>query len=181
MQIKNLFVFNLTNALRGMRNPLQSWAKSTLEADKKLAMKLIKAGPEHAKFMRQIFLSLDITASKTWWKQFDTYKIGVTANSTSTMHTIMKRNLTKEDFDLDKWHMYDILYLEFLNSLREEGKFHDLVKRLPDSYLYTRTVTLNYQVLRNMYWQRKGHKLPEWKKFFDQILGEIPYKEFIDD
>lgn len=209
MKIENINVYNFENAIRGMRNPLDSWAKndSTFndkiilgDNDFNLAKRLISAGTEHRKFLRQIFVSMDITASLYWWKEFDTYKIGTTANSCSTMHTLLKYPIKLADsFETDDLNM-DILssftvgdkptiqiFLDFLESLRlkaietkDIGYWKELVRWLPEAWLQKRTWTGNYEILMNMYKQRKNHKLTEWHTFCDKIL-ELPYmKEFLD-
>lgn len=262
-------VFNFENALRGMRNPLNSWDRSdslfgyddaehmvdrcadvvdiwveqelksrNIESgpgegvyeelwkrymdwlwgqgiidedysieqcafigpnDLNLAQRLIKSGPEHCKFLRQIFVTVDITMPLYWWKEFDTYKIGTTANSTSTMHTLTKNKITKDMFAFDNtdiivteghsidgdWELTfedcidDILTI--CNNLRDKyletndkRYWRALVQTLPEAWLQTRTVTMSYANLRNMYFQRKDHKLQEWHDFCDWIKT-LPY------
>lgn len=170
-------------------------------ADLGLAQKLILAGPEHCKFLRQIFVSVDITAPIYWWKEFDTYKIGTTANSTSTMHKLTSKPITRNLFEFDdgenlivnngeaphggEWEFTFEDYIEDIidicESLRQrymETKdkryWRALVQMLPQSWLQTRTVTMSYANLRNMYFQRRGHKLIEWSKFCDWI-AQLPY------
>ena len=164
--------------------------------DLALAQKLILAGDEHAKFMRQIFVSIDIMAPLYWWKEFDTYKIGTTANSTSTMHKLTSAPITKDCFELDKepflvvtagtsphggeWELVLDDYIEdsvgMCEKLRQryiETKdkryWRALIQLLPESWLQTRTVTMSYANLRNMYFQRRNHKLTEWHEFCDWI------------
>lgn len=169
--------------------------------DLELAQKLILAGPEHCKFMRQIFVSVDITAPIFWWKEFDTYKVGTTANSTSTMHKLTSRPITRDLFEFDdgenlivnsgeaphggEWEFTFEDYIEDIvdicESLRQrylETKdkryWRALVQMLPQSWLQTRTVTMSYANLRNMYFQRREHKLIEWSEFCDWIT-QLPY------
>lgn len=219
MKFKNTEVFNFEGALRGMRNPMNSWNKSDSkwfynddddwegkfvvgENDLNLAQRLIKGGSEHRKFLRQIMVSVDITAPLYWWKEFDTYKVGTTANSTSTMHKLTSQPITLDCFEIDD---YDISYaniaggnnfnrgfietglIRYLETLRQkylETKdkryWKELVRWLPESWLQTRTVTMNYENLRNMYFQRKNHKLTEWSKSFIEWVESLPYaKELI--
>lgn len=167
--------------------------------DMKLAQRLIKAGPEHRKFLRQIFVSVDITAAIFWWKECDTYKIGTTANSTSTMHKLATTPITMECFECDdlakdlviyEKEPFDVdttveeffqYYLEGLEALRcrfnetkDKRYWKELVRLLPESWLQTRTVTMNYEIIRNIVKQRTGHKLIEWKAFIDWA-HTLPY------
>lgn len=179
-------VQGLDNAIYAMRNPLNSWSKSDSkivggkyklgEQDHKLALKLIKAGTDHAKFLRMIQVWVDITAPLYWWKEFDTYKVGTVANSCSTMHTLHKRPLTVSDFSIDEScegtreimeHTVKLLNCYRLQYVEDKDKeaWRSLIQLLPNSYNQTRTVNLNYAVLRNIYKARKGHKLSEWQTF----------------
>ena len=190
----------------GMRNPKNSWNKTDSfydedgyelgENDLKLATTLAQAGPVHGKFVRQIYVCADITAPLYWWKEFDTYKVGTVANSTSTMHKLTSRDITMDDLSCDKClpEAIDILEatLVVCNSLRRkfvelseqkspEAKsyWYSLIQTLPSSYNQTRTVTMNYEVLSGMYEYRKTHKLDEWKTFCSWI-ETLPYaKELI--
>ncbi len=174
--------------------------------DMKLAQTLIKAGSEHRKFMRQIFVSVDITAPLYWWKEFDTYKVGTVANSTSTMHKLATtpitldcfeiddydRNLSladnpKDDDELDNISTFeeDIIYLlenirqKYLET-KDKRYWKELIRWLPESWLQTRTVTMNYENIRNMYFQRRNHKLAEWSEAFIKWVESLPYaKELI--
>ncbi len=193
---------NLENAMRGARNPLSSWDKSDSfynedgdyvlgEADLNLACRLAKAGSDHRKFIRQIFVSVDITAPLYWWKEFDTYKVGTVANSTSTMHKIHAKPITVEDFSTD--HLTDAsgkffeIMVDYIESVRleymetkDKALWYDLIQLLPESYNQTRTVTMNYENLVNMYRARKNHKLEEWHTFCDDFVLTLPYaKELI--
>lgn len=185
-----------------MRNPLNSWDKADGtynawreyelgEKDHELAMKLIKAGSDHAKFLRMIQVWVDIEAPLYWWKEFDTYKVGTTANSCSTMHTLHKRDLTLEDFSLDgaSEDAQTVLKhtLTMLNCYRREfvetgskDAWRALIQLLPSGFMQLRTVNLNYAVLRNIYHARKGHKLSEWETF-RKWCESLPYSEFISE
>ena len=211
-------VFNFEGALRGMRNPMNSWIKSDTEMkweygdipkivigpnDMDLCRRLINAGPEHRKFLRQIMVSVDITAPLYWWKEFDTYKIGTTANSTSTMHKLASTPITLDCFETDDYepnlvyHIDDIgdndidetigditeLIIEKLELLRQKYNetkdkryWKELIRLLPNGWLQTRTITMNYENLRSMYHQRENHKLTEWHSFRDWVKT-LPYAE----
>jgi len=173
------------------------------DKDLELAQRLIRGGPEHRKFLRQIMVSVDITAPLYWWKEFDTYKVGTTANSTSTMHKLATTPITMECFETDDfvhdltfWTSNDanyeikdlaedmIFYLEKLrqkyNETGDKRYWKELVRWLPNGWLQTRTVTLNYENLRSMYFQRRNHKLTEWSVGFMQWIRSLPYaKELI--
>lgn len=199
IKIENIEVFNFEGAFRGMRNPLESWDKSDSgydedryefiigENDMELALRLIKAGNEHAKFTRQIFVSMDITAPLYFFKEFDTYKIGTVANSTSSMHRMGSRLLTYSDFSWDCETDYRNDVLHHINNLimlwQDSNKtnkevWRELIQDLPSSLNQMRTWTSNYQGLRNMYFQRKNHRLQEWRDFC-YIIKKLPYSEFI--
>ena len=228
MKFENTEVFNFEGALRGMRNPLNSWHKSDSHYwspndvikesevvgnddvswtpyfigadDMKLARKLIVGGSEHSKFMRQILVSVDITGPLFWWKQMETYKVGTTANSTSTMHKLSSTPITRECFDMSGYdgslNMIDPCHIDtmvselisFLEQLRQKyiqtgdkAYWTELVRWLPEGWLQTRTWTANYAVLKNIYFQRKNHKLEQWQEFCRWIEG-LPYgKELITD
>lgn len=173
--------------------------------DMELAQTLIKAGNEHRKFMRQIFVSVDITAPLYLWKEFDTYKVGTVANSTSTMHKITSQPITLECFEIDDYEkdlkcleVYDsdievdystvdfevYKFINFLENLRQkylETKdkryWKELVRWLPESWLQKRTITMNYENVRNMYFQRRNHKLTEWSESFIKWVESLPYAE----
>ena len=257
MEFKKSNISNLEGAFRGMRNPLDSWAKSDSEfglgnidevddaeqevtdawidnegagyeqfsedyeraysefsqwleqeglgfngkdcyrysfigpKDMNLAQRLIKSGPEHCKFLRQIQVCVDITAPLYWWKEFDTYKVGTTANSTSTMHTLCKSPITRDKFAFDKDYLQisdNLTYADYINSIldmceglrkkycltNDKAYWRALVQILPEAFLQTRTVTLSYANLRNIYFQRRDHKLTEWHEFCDWIK-QLPY------
>ena len=205
IKIDHIEVFNFEGAVRAMRNPLNSWEKSDSEwkftsytseyvigeADLALMRKLVKAGSDHRKFLRQILVSMDITAPLYWWKEFDTYKVGTVANSCSTMHTIHKRDLTLEDFshemliDDKSGEVLGLEYLEFIiggiNKHRrrymetnDKREWYQIIQLLPTSYNQKRTVTLNYEVLLNIYHARRNHRLDEWRDLCDAI-EKMPY------
>ena len=209
IEITNDVVFGFEPALRGMRNPFNSWDKGDSsflaiycsgitepeleigERDYELATKLIKAGSDHGKFLRMIQVWVQIKAPLYWWKEFDTYKIGTTANSCSTMHTLHKRDLTLEDFSLDgaSEDAQTVLKhtLTMLNCYRREfvetksvDAWRALIQLLPSGFMQLRTVNLNYAVLRNIYHARKGHKLSEWETF-RKWCESLPYSEFITE
>ena len=198
IKLENTSVMNFENAIRGARNPMNSWDKldSTFDAngnfvfgpnDLSLGRKLCKAGSDHRKFVRQIFISVDITAPIYWWKEFDTYKVGTVANSTSTMHKIHSKPFELSDFSTDKMVdsakdcMNDILVV--LEKLRQDfisdktsnkDAWYSIIQLLPESYNQKRTVTLNYENAISMYYSRRNHKLSEWHVFCDWIL-DLPY------
>lgn len=196
IKFENTEVCGIRHAIRGMRNPMNSWDKSDSyediiyntfklgENDKGLAMKLSKAGTDHRKFLRMITVYADITAPLYWWKEFDTYKVGTVANSCSTMHKLTSKRLTLDDFSIDnneQGYYVDILY--DLNALIDNYKktndikyFRMLVGLLPSSFNQKRTVMLNYEVLANIYKSRQGHKLKEWQDFIKWI-EELPYTD----
>ena len=201
LKTERVSVMNLENALRGMRNPMNSWDKSDSyydedgtyvigEADLSLAERLAHSGTDHRKYLRQIFVSVDITAPLYWWKEFDTYKVATVANSTSTMHKIHAKPFSRADFSTD--HMDEetlaqfdhvIAYLELLRGKymanKDKRYWYDMIQFLPSSYDQMRTVTLNYETLTNIYYARRNHKLDEWHTFCDMICA-LPYaKELI--
>ena len=196
IKIDKVSVMNLENAIRGARNPLNSWDKGDSYYDEKgnyvlggkdisLAVRLCKAGSDHRKFMRQIFVSVDITAPLYWWKEFDTYKVGTTANSTSTMHKIHSKPVELGDFSYDKMNedSMDILntiiiHLEKLrvnyNNTKDKSYWYSMIQLLPSSFNQTRTCTMSYENIKNMYFARKCHKLHEWLHFCEWIES-LPY------
>lgn len=212
MQFERTEISSFKPALRGMRNPMNSWDRSDSNQcihhigpnDLELAQRLVCAGAEHAKFMRQIEVWVDITAPLYWWKEFDTYKVGTVANSTSTMHKLAAAPITKEMFEFDnedivvsqgksicgEWELVFDDYIDDiidmcenlrLKYLETHNKFYwrALVQILPNAFLQTRTVSLSYANLRNIYFQRRNHKLKEWHLFCDWI-ATLPYaKELI--
>ena len=220
MKFEHTQVFNFDGALRGMRNPLESWSKSDSSVqygrpdnewtvqqyqedgvgfvigpnDMNLAQRLIKGGSEHRKFLRQIFVCVDITAPLYWYKELDTYKISTVANSTSTMHKIMSKPFSLDMFEIDDFDEVEMVYFEevlrICNKYRnlyleyKDGGWGETAKKywkaliriLPESWLQTRTITMNYEVIRNIVHQRENHKLTEWHKFIDWA-HTLPYAE----
>lgn len=223
MKFEHTQVWGLEHALRGMRNPKESWSKSDSEwmfvedpslinpsdeweivigpNDMDLALRLIRAGSVHRKFLRQIFVSVDITAPIYWWKEFDTYKVGTTANSTSTMHKLASTPITRQCFELDDYHgelqlidpiSLDIrtnCFIEDLEQLRQlylqtkdKKYWKELIRWLPSGWLQKRTVTMTYENLVAMcsHDQRRHHKLSEWRESFVEWARTLPYaQEFI--
>lgn len=201
IKLERTSVMNIENAIRGARNPMNSWAKSDSKYsweygempryeigtnDLNLARRLVKAGSDHRKFLRQIFVSVDITAPLYWWKEYDTYKVSTTANSCSTMHKIHTKKFNRDDFSHDRMDdgalmMLDttISYLEserqkFLNDKTNRQPWHNIIQSLPSSYNQMRTCTLTYENLLNQYRARKNHKLAEWHTYCDWI-ETLPY------
>lgn len=194
-------VMNLENAMRGARNPMNSWDRMDSAYDESgnyilgpndlnLAARLRKAGSDHRKFIRQVLVSVDITAPMYWWKEYDTYKVGTVANSTSTMHKIHSKPFMLEDFSHDHMTPETLAFMgtvvEQLEEIRlryVEGKkkedWYDLIQLLPSSYNQMRTCTFNYETLINIYFARRSHKLFEWHEFCSWIRT-LPYaKELI--
>ena len=201
IKIERTSVLNIENAIRVARNPLNSWGRMDSEYNEKgefvlgendlnLARKLARAGSDHRKYLRMIFVSVDITAPLYWWKEFDTYKVGTVANSTSTMHKIHAKEFSREDFSCDKMSEDCLAALDavvaFLEKERlafvetkDKAHWYNMIQLLPTSYNQLRTVTLNYEVLINIYRSRRYHKLDEWKVLCAQI-EKLPYaKELI--
>ena len=216
IEITNTEVFGWDAAIRGMRNPMNSWDKSDRKHWREtivghvvdyrdigknnyaLMKKLVKAGSDHAKFMRMINVTMDVTAPLYYWKEFSTYKVGTVANSCSTMHTIADKEFTLEDFSHEHLTPAAMAALrtviERLNFARKEflkdrkgsefgmpsakEYWWDMIQLLPSSYNQLRTVQLNYAVLRNMYHARRNHKLDEWRDFCSWV-ETLPYAELI--
>ena len=198
LKLERTSVMNLENAIRGARNPMNSWAKSDSAYDEKgnyilgendltLAKKLCRAGSDHRKFMRQILVSADITAPLYWWKEFDTYKVATVANSTSTMHKIHAKPFELSDFSADKLSDGALAafraYIDYMEATRlrfvetrDKRDWYDLIQLLPSSYNQLRTVTMNYETLINIYYARRAHKLDEWHVFCDWIRT-LPYAD----
>ena len=198
LKVERISVMNIENAIRGARNPLNSWARMDSyynekgdfvlgENDLSLAVKLARAGSDHRKYLRQIFVSMDITAPLYWWKEFDTYKVGTVANSTSTMHKIHAKEFSREDFSIEMLTgrsvqamdaLIDVLEEEREKFLETKDKAHwlNMIQLLPTSYNQMRTVTLNYEVLINIYYARRAHKLSEWHTLCDEIK-KLPYAD----
>ncbi len=201
ISIDRISVMNWENAIRGARNPMNSWAKSDsfYDADGQyvlgpndldLARRLASAGSDHRKFLRQIFVSMDINAPLYWWKEFDTYKVATVANSCSTMHKIHAKPFSREDFSHDRLSEDGLAALDALIAYleserlafvetRDRAHWHNIIQLLPSSYNQLRTVTMNYETLINIYYARKSHKLAEWHSMCD-IIRAMPYaKELI--
>ena len=234
LKVEKIEIMNIEGAIRGMRNPMNSWDSSDSylcfgekklegcykckEKDKcikgykvgpvdfALAEKLCKAGSDHRKFMRQILIGMDITAPLYWWKEFDTYKVGTVANSTSTMHKITAKEFTFDDFScdhlvydsqgtlkgvIDALNRWRNIYINggqaqvdekdtavYIFEPKDKNAWWQLIQLLPSSYNQTRTVTLNYEVLTNIYKSRRGHKLDEWHTFCEMI-EDLPLSNLI--
>ena len=201
LKTERIAVMNLENAMRGARNPLNSWARSDSYYKEKgeyilgpndldLAKRLRNAGSDHRKYLRQVIVCMDITAPMYWWKEFDTYKVGTVANSTSTMHKIHAAPFTADDFSCERMTeatraKFDgvIAYMEDLrlryNETKDKALWIDMIQFLPSSYNQMRTVTMNYENLINIYHARKNHKLTEWHVLCADI-EKLPYaKELI--
>lgn len=207
IKIENTETYGFETAIRGMRNPMNSWDKSDSkhmwgkdsagfvcpvyeigDEDFALMERLVKAGTDHSKFMRMITVTCDITAPLYWWKEFDTYKVGTVRNSCSTMHTIHKKEFTENDFSFENVTK-DVISinailgrLNYARKIYLESKnklyWYALIQLLPSSYNQRATVQMNYAVLRNMYHARKNHKLNEWHDFCEWIES-LPYSELI--
>ncbi len=206
IKIEHVEVFGWEAAIRGMRNPMNSWEQSDSqfgcngdscpidgvfigERDYDLMMRLVSAGSDHRKFMRMINVSLDITAPLYWWKEYDTYKIGTVADSCSTMHKIHAKLFELDDFSHE--HLTgtpETMLLQVIDMLncqralflkwKDKEYWWNMIQLLPSSYNQRRTVQLNYEVLRNIYHARKAHKLDEWREFCSWI-DSLPYHELI--
>lgn len=190
IKLERAQVLNIEGALHGMRNPLNSWEKSDSgyelneaggrfvigPADQALARKLVKAGSDHRKFLRQVFVSVDITAPLYWWKEYDTYKVATTANSTSTMHRIHAKPITLADFSGERLSTMAVSYLAMLVDVielqrrryvetQDRQAWDDIIQLLPSSYNQLRTCTLSFETLLGQYHARRLHKLPEWHEY----------------
>ncbi len=204
IKIDKVNVMNFENAIRGARNPMNSWNKMDSyydennnfvlgENDLSLATRLRKAGTaDHRKYLRQIFVSVDILAPMYWWKEYDTYKVATVANSTSTMHKIHSKPFELDDFSHDHLgnvelelfktyvHSLETIRLQYIDT-KDRELWYALIQMLPSSYNQLRTCTFNYETLINIYKSRKNHKLDEWKEFCKWI-ETLPYaKELIID
>lgn len=195
IKVENIEVWGFEHAIRGMRNPKNSWEKSDSyhacngsrigENDIGLMRNLYKGGPEHRKFMRQIFVSMDIVAPLYWWKEFDTYKVGTTADSCSTMHKIHAKEFVLDDFShehlgtAERAMLGNVIELlnvnrDLFNDEKDKTYWWHMIQLLPSSYNQRRTVTMNYENAVNMIRQREFHKLDEWREFV-RILKGLPY------
>lgn len=208
--VSDIETFNWDAAIRGMRNPLNSWEKTDSfqsffdtdkyivgENDLTLMKKLVHSGPEHRKFLRQIFISMDIIAPLYWWKEFDTYKVGTVADSCSTMHKITSKKFVKSDFSCEHLDQasrevldaiitrlnscrelyvnYDIYASKARNLPSKKEVWWQLIQLLPSSYNQKRTVSMNYENALSMIRQRSNHKLDEWREFVRVLLNNLPY------
>ena len=212
IRVENIEVWGFEHAIRGMRNPLNSWDRSDSsfeesvpdyamdtartypcvkigENDLTLMRKLFAAGHPHRKYLRQIFVAMDITAPLYWWKEFDTYKVGTTANSCSTMHKIAAKEFELSDFSTEHLvglsiaalrGVLDVMNLERKHFLVTNDKdcWWQMIQLLPSSYNQRRTVTMTYENVMNMLDYREGHKLDEWREFCE-ILRALPHVEVI--
>ena len=214
IKVENIETFGLYGAMRGMRNPLNSWDKADTTVyqrhdkefvnigvnDLNLATRLIKAGTEHRKFLRMIHVQMDVTAPLYWWKEADTYKVGTTANSCSTMHKIAAKEFTLDDFSHDHLFNDAVVYNGYvstsvlecvigaLNEFRnlyletkDKRYWWQMIQLLPSSYNQRRTWDVSMETLLSILHQRKNHKLDEWNEFRDICLEQVPYlKEFYE-
>ncbi|MEF9961659.1 MAG: hypothetical protein RR863_00965 [Erysipelotrichaceae bacterium] len=196
IKIEKTSVMNLENAMRGARNPMNSWARGDSSYDEAgnyilgandldLAKRLAHAGSDHRKFIRQIIVCVDFNAPMYWWKEFDTYKVATVANSTSTMHKIHSKPFTRDDFAWDEMNeealncldgIIEVLEKLRLNFLATKDKtiWYSMIQLLPSSYLQLRTVTMNYETLVNIHHARCNHKLKEWHEVCAWI-ETLPY------
>ena len=195
IKVESIETWGFEHAIRGMRNPLNSWDRSDSkfdydkmclgENDFTLMRQLYAAGHPHRKYLRQIFVAMDITAPLYWWKEFDTYKVGTTANSCSTMHKIAAKEFELSDFSTEHLvglsiaalqGVLDVMNLERKHFLVTHDKdcWWQMIQLLPSSYNQRRTVTMTYENVMNMLDYREGHKLDEWREFCE-ILRELPY------
>ena len=214
IKVENIETFGLCGAMRGMRNPLNSWDKADTTVyqghdkefvnigvnDLNLATRLIKAGTEHRKFLRMIHVQMDVTAPLYWWKEADTYKVGTTANSCSTMHKIAAKEFALDDFSHDHLFNDAVVYNGYvstsvlecvigaLNEFRnlyletkDKRYWWQMIQLLPSSYNQRRTWDMSMETLLSILHQRKNHKLDEWNEFRDICLEQVPYlKEFYE-
>lgn len=204
IKVDHIETWGWEHAIRGMRNPLNSWDKSDTsfycypdegkahsigENDLSLMKRLFKSGTEHRKYLRMIIVSMDITAPLYWWKEFDTYKVGTVANSCSTMHKIQAKKFEREDFSIEHLEGESLVAFDNLlhvmnthrqtfNVTKDKKYWWQMIQLLPTSYNQKRTVTMNYENVYTILRQRKGHKLDEWNEFCS-ILSNLPYVEEI--
>ena len=232
IKVDKIDIWGFEHAIRGMRNPMNSWKKSDSKIlscgyledfdnntcgdcifgredmpdycfnsgyfvhigpnDIELMKKLYKGGPEHRKYLRQIMVSMDILAPLYWWKEFDTYKVGTTANSCSTMHKIHDKEFVTDDFSHDHLDEFGMAMLaNIINYLNENRRYYistkkreywwQMIQILPTSYNQLRTVTMNYENVVNIIHQRKNHKLTEWNEFVDILSGFPLIKDIVND
>ena len=198
IKIENIDVYGFDAAIRGARNPMNSWHLSDTcynngdfdigPNDYDLLKRLTLAGPEHRKWNRMVTVTMDITAPLYWWKEFDTYKVGTVANSCSTMHKIQAKKFEMRDFSIEHLSSSSLMnmiifdlnfYRDNFNKTKDKEYWWKMIQLLPTSYNQKRTVHLNYETLGAMYRQRKHHKLDEWRQFCETIEDCLPYSEFI--
>ena len=182
IKIENAVTTGWKAAIRGMRNPMNSWLKIDSfddkigENDRELMKKLARSGSDHAKYRRMIVVTMDIVAPLYWWKEFDTYKVGTVSNSCSTMHKIQDKNFTLDDFSIENLSIpgRDLMSRicnelnrnrELFLETKEKVYWWQMIQLLPSSYNQRRTILLNYEVLANIYNSRRNHKLDEWVEF----------------
>lgn len=214
IKVENIEAFGLYGAMRGMRNPLNSWDKADTTVyqghdkefvnigvnDLNLATRLIKAGTEHRKFLRMIHVQMDVTAPLYWWKEADTYKVGTTANSCSTMHKIAAKEFTLDDFSHDHLFNDAVVYNGYISTsvlecvigalnefrnlyleTKDKRYWWQMIQLLPSSYNQRRTWDMSMETLLSILHQRKNHKLDEWNEFRNICLEQVPYlKEFYE-
>ena len=197
IKIENVDVYGFEAAIRGARNPMNSWHLMDScynngefeigEKDYDLLRRLTIAGPEHRKWNRMVTVTMDITAPLYWWKEYDTYKVGTVANSCSTMHKIQAKKFEMRDFSIEHLSSSSLMnmiifdlnfYRDNFNKTKDKEYWWKMIQLLPTSYNQKRTVHLNYETLGAMYRQRKHHKLDEWVEFC-RVIEELPYSEFI--
>lgn len=199
IRIDNLRIYGIESAMIGMRNPMNSWDKNDTtdiyigDNDLDLLLRLCKAGADHRKVLRQMMISFNITAPLYWLKEFDTYKVGVTSNSTSTMHKLCSRPLNVHDFSFEDMHDNEFIVNMVIDNLnarirdykadmkQNKSLWRTIVQLLPCAYNQTRTITCNYENILNMYQQRKNHKLSEWREFCEYMYNNLPYFDLIVD
>lgn len=199
IKIENVKVYGFESAMRGMRNPMNSWSLNDTKDnvigknDFKLLQQLCKAGADHRKVLRQMLISFDVVAPLYWWKEFDTYKVGTVSNSCSTMHKLTSRPLTRDDFSFEDMLDNECIVNEVIDNLnarisdyKADGKtnkslWRTIIQLLPCAYNQRRTITCNYEVILNMYQQRKHHKLKEWIDFCMYMKINLPYFNLIVD
>lgn len=199
IKIENVKVYGFESAMRGMRNPMNSWSLNDTKDnvigknDFKLLQQLCKAGADHRKVLRQMLISFDVVAPLYWWKEFDTYKVGTVSNSCSTMHKLTSRPLTRDDFSFEDMLDNECIVNEVIDNLnarisdyKANGKtnkslWRSIIQLLPCAYNQRRTITCNYEVILNMYQQRKHHKLKEWIDFCMYMKINLPYFNLIVD
>jgi hypothetical protein len=198
IKVENIQVHGFEAAVRGMRNPLESWSRSDSvgetigDADLELMRKLYKAGTEHRKYLRMITVTMDVTAPLYWWKEEETYRVGTVSNSCSTMHKLTAKKFELQDFSFDKIDIYDMrasraaygvvevlneyrdAYLKETDETKKKKLWYTMIQLLPSSYNQKRTLFMNYEVVMNIINQRSGHKLDEWNEFV-KIIFNLPY------